>query len=79
MVYVGPVNTLSMTAKTKAVKGYSPEQDMPVSKAVDSKLTVPPEQDRRKQRDRRKQPRTPVLETRGADRRHAKSRVDVSV
>jgi hypothetical protein len=82
MVYIGPVNTLSLTAKTKAASGYSPEKDMPVGKIVDRTIVNPPvQQDRRRQRDRRKQPREPVLETRqGVDRRQgAKQRIDVSV
>lgn len=79
MVYLGPINTLSRIAKTTAVKGYSSEQDMPVNKILDSKLIVTPEHDRRQQRDRRKQARKPVLETRGADRREAKTKVDITV
>jgi len=80
MVYIAPVNTLSLTAKTRAVSGYSPEHDMPVSKQVDSTVRVAPEHDRLRQ-DRRKEQRAPVLETRqGRDRRRSSHpRVDISV
>ncbi len=80
MVYIGPINTLSLTAKTRAVSGYAPEQDMPVSKQVDSTQRVAPEHDRRRQ-DRRKEKHNPMVETRqGRDRRRAAHpRVDVSV
>jgi len=80
MVYIGPVNTLSLTAKTKAANGYSPEKDMPASKIVDRTIINPPEQDRRRQ-ERRKEGRDPVLDTRHSkDRRRARQpRVDISV
>lgn len=80
MVYIGPVNTLSLTAKTKAISGYTTEQNMPVHKQVDSTVHVAPEHDRRRQQDRRKHPRAPVLETRQGDRRkNGKPHVDISV
>lgn len=79
MVYIGPVNTLSLTAKTKAVSGYSPEHDMPVSKQVDSTTRIGPTVERRKSNDRRKEKRGNLVETRaGKDRRKA-PRIDVSV
>lgn len=80
MVYIGPVNTFSLTAKTKAVSGYSPEQDMPISKQVDSTIKIAPVVDRRKAQDRRKQQRNTPLETRAGDRRSAKRpKIDVTV
>lgn len=78
MVYLGPINTLSLTAKTKAVSGYSPEQDMPVSKQVDSTVRIAPLVDRRKAHDRRREQRDTTVETRAGDRRK-KPRIDVSV
>lgn len=80
MVYIGPVNTLSLTAKTRAKSGYSPEQDMPVSKQVDSTVKITPDYDRRHQ-DRRKERRDPMLDTRNSkDRRRARQpKVDISV
>lgn len=81
MVYIGPVNTYSLTAKTKAVSGYSPEQDMPVSKAVQSTTKTAPVVDRRKAQDRRKDQRGNLVETRaGRDRRAAKKpHIDITV
>lgn len=80
MVYIGPVNTLSLTAKTKAANGYSPEKDMPVGKIVDRTIINPPKQDRRRH-ERRKEGRDPMLDTRHSkDRRRAgQARVDISV
>lgn len=81
MVYLGPVNTLSLAAKTKAISSYSPEKDLPVGKTVDRTIINQPTQDRRRQRDRRKQPRESILDTRqGGDRRQsARPHIDVSV
>jgi hypothetical protein len=80
MVYIGPVNTFSLTAKTKAPSGYSPEKDMPVGKIVDPTVVNPPQQDRRHQ-DRRKERRDPMIDTRHSkDRRRIhQARVDISV
>lgn len=80
MVYIGPVNTLSLTAKTRATSGYSPEQDMPVSKQVDSTVRVAPEHERR-HKERRKERRDPMIDTRQSkDRRRARRPgVDISV
>lgn len=80
MVYIGPVNTLSLTAKTRAVQGYSSEQNMPVSKIVDKTLKVAPENERRRQGDRRKQSRDSKFDTRQGGRRLSdKPHIDVSV
>lgn len=80
MVYIGPVNTLSLTAKTKAVSGYTTEQNLPVSKSVDSTVHVAPVVERRKSRDRRKQQRDPMVETRSGDRRSAKRpKIDITI
>lgn len=80
MVYIGPVNTLSLTAKTRATSGYSPEQDMPVSKQVDSTMRVAPEHERRRQ-NRRQERRDPMIDTRQSKdrRRAAQPKVDISV
>lgn len=78
MVYLGPINTLSLTAKTKAVKGYSSDQDTPVNKPVDSTVRVAPAVDRRKAHDRRREQRDTVVETRAGDRRK-RPRIDVNV
>lgn len=80
MVYIGPVNTLSLTAKTKAASGYSPEKDMPVGKIVDLTIINPPAQDRRRQ-ERRKEGRDSMIDTRHSKdrRRSGQPRVDISV
>ena len=79
MVYVGPINTYSRTAKTKSVKGYSPDGDMPVNKSVDSTVKVAPAVDRRKAHDRRSEARDPLLETRTGRDRRKKTRIDINV
>ena len=79
MVYLGPINTLSLTAKTKAVKGYSAEQDMPVNKPVDSTVHVAPMVDRRKAHDRRREQRDTMVETRVSGDRRKRPRIDVTV
>ena len=79
MVYLGPINTLSLTAKTKAVKGYSAEQDMPVNKPVDSTVHIAPMVDRRKAHDRRREQRDTMVETRVSGDRRKRPRSDVNV
>ncbi|MGB3609137.1 MAG: hypothetical protein WA987_02080 [Cellvibrio sp.] len=79
MVYIGPINTLSLTAKTKAVKGYSSEENMPVNKPVDSTMRILPMADRRKTPDRRRQQRDPMVETRAGGDRRKRPRIDVEV
>lgn len=81
MTYIGPVNTWSLTAKTKAVKGYSPEQDLKVSKPVESTVSVAPLVDRRQTPDRRQGQRDSLVETRaGGDRRKAKRpKIDITI
>lgn len=80
MVYIGPVSTLSLTAKTRAVKGYSPEQNIPVNKIVDKTLQVAQENERRRQGDRRKQARNSKFDTRQGGRRLSdQPSIDVSV
>lgn len=78
MVYLGPINTLSLTAKTRAVKGYSTEQDIPVNKPVDSTVRVAPAVDRRKAHDRRREQRDTLVETRVGDRRKRPG-IDITV
>ena len=79
MVYLGPINTLSLTARTKAVKGYSPEQDMPVNKPVDSTVHVAPTVDRRRAHDRRREQRDTLVETRAGGDRRKRPRIDINV
>ncbi len=79
MVYLGPINTLSLTAKTKAVKGYSREETLPVNKPVDSTMQIAPTVDRRKARDRRREQRDTLLETRVGGDRRKRPRIDVKV
>lgn len=81
MTYIGPVNTWSLTAKTKAVKGYAPEQNLTVSKPVESTVSVAPLVDRRQSPDRRQAQRGNLVETRtGGDRRKAKRpKIDITI
>lgn len=79
MVYLGPINTLSLTAKTKTVKGYSREETLPVNKPVDSTMQVAPMEDRRKARDRRREQRDTLIETRVGGDRRKRPRIDVKV
>lgn len=79
MVYLGPISTLSLTARSKAVKSYSPEQDMPVSKPVDSTVHVAPPVERRKAQDRRREQRDTLVETRAGRDRRKRPRIDVTV
>lgn len=81
MVYLGPINTFSLTAKTKEVSGYSSEKIMPVNESVQSTTGSAPVVDRRKVRDRRQEQRGNLVETRASkDRRSAKRvHIDVSV
>ena len=80
MTYIGPVNTWSLTAKTKAVKGYSPEQNLTVSKPVESTVSLAPLVDRRQSPDRRQGQRDNLVETRTGDRRKAKRpKIDITI
>jgi len=81
MAYIGPVNTWSHTAKTKTVKGYSPEQNMKVSKPVESTVSVAPLVDRRQSPDRRQGQRDNLVETRtGGDRRKSnRPKIDIII
>lgn len=79
MVYIGPTNTLSLTARTRAITGYSSKQN-PVDKPVDSTIQVAPVADRRKTRDRRKHQQDALVETRAGDRRtNRRPKIDIII
>lgn len=77
MSYIGPINTLPPSARTKIKTTYARDQTMPVSEQVPDTTGVTPTRERR-QKDRRRQNRKPLVDSRSGDRRRRR-KVDIEV